>query len=66
MAVKTATAPKTRLTNKHTGHAGHLCELVGHRHMAKVASLSKGAKYICNVCGRVAAKAANLCEPVQI
>ena len=74
MAVKTATPPKRKvvsrtagkLTSKHIGHANHLCELVNHRRMTTVASLSKGAKYICNVCGRAAAKAANLCEPVDI
>jgi len=51
---------------KHTGHANHLCELVAKREMGKVAEAAKGAKYMCHICGRAAAKAANLCEPVKI
>jgi len=31
-----------------------------------VADLAKDAKYVCNICGRAAAKAANVCEPVEI
>lgn len=58
--------PQHKLYEKHAGHAKHLCELVGKREMAKVARLSKGAKYICHICGRAAAKAGNLCEPVAI
>jgi len=34
--------------------------------MDKVAGLSKGAKYVCHICGRAAARAKNLCEPVEI
>ena len=65
-------APKTRvvkehcLYKEHKGHGQHLCELVRARKMDKVASLSKGAKYVCHICGRAAAKAAGLCEPVEI
>ena len=66
MAVKTASASKRKLNATHGGHANHLCELVRDRRMVKVASLSKGAKYLCNVCGRAAAKASSLCEPVEI
>ena len=58
--------PQHKLYTKHTGHASHLCELVAKRQMDKVASQSKGAKYICHICGRAAAKASSLCEPVQI
>ena len=54
------------LFNQHKGHANHLCELVSKRQMDKVATLSKGAKYVCHICGRAAAKASNLCEPVEI
>jgi len=59
-------SPEHKLQAKHTGHADHLCDLVRRREMAKVAKLSKGAKYICHVCGRAASKPANLCEPVEI
>ena len=52
--------------SKHTGHASHLCELVARRDMERVASLSKGAGYMCHICGRAAAKASSVCEPVAI
>ena len=59
--------PAHKLFAKHTGHANkHLCDLVAKRQMAKVAGLSKGAKYVCHICGRAAAKASSLCEPVEI
>ena len=54
------------LCKQHKGHTNHLCELTAARKMDRVASLSKGAKYVCHICGRAAAKAANLCEPVEI
>jgi hypothetical protein len=43
-----------------------MCELVAKRRMDKVATLAKGAKYICHICGRAAASGDNLCEPVEI
>ena len=54
------------LFKQHGGHAKHLCELVRQRKMDQVAALSKGARYVCHICGRAAAKASNLCEPVEI
>ena len=54
------------LFKSHPGHSKHLCDLSAKRQMDKVAQLSKGAKYVCHICGRAAAKAANLCEPVEI
>jgi hypothetical protein len=50
----------------HEGHANHLCELVSKRKMDQVAELAAGAKHICHICGRAAAKPDNLCEPVEI
>jgi hypothetical protein len=58
----------------HEGHEKHLCWLTLERRMDEVAKLrmdevaklTKDAKYMCFVCGRVAANAENLCEPVQI
>jgi hypothetical protein len=47
-------------------HEKHLCELVANRQMATVAELAKNPEYICAYCGRVAAKAENLCEPVRL
>jgi hypothetical protein len=64
MAKRTVAAHK--LFKEHTGHANHMCELVAKRKMDKVASLAKGAKYVCHICGRAAAKGTNLCEPVEI
>ncbi len=60
------TVSQHKLAKAHGGHAQHLCDLVAKRKMDQVAELSAGAKYICNICGRAAAKAANLCEPVEI
>ncbi len=60
------TVKEHKLYKTHKGHANHLCELVAAREMDKVADLSKGAKYVCHICGRAAAKASNLCEPVEI
>ena len=55
-----------KLFENHTGHTKHLCDLVAKRKMAEVARLSRGARYVCHICGRAAAKASNLCEPVEI
>ncbi len=55
-----------KLFEQHKGHGDHMCELVAKRRMAEVARLSKGANYVCHICGRAAAKASNLCEPVEI
>ncbi|MBN1343284.1 MAG: hypothetical protein JXQ73_11425 [Phycisphaerae bacterium] len=57
---------KPKLETRHADHANHMCALVSTRQMAKVARLSKGAKYVCHICGRAAAKAENLCEAVEI
>ena len=64
---KKRVVPKHQPYKKHTGHANkHLCDLVAKRQMDKVAGLSKGAKYLCHICGRAAAKPSSLCEPVAI
>lgn len=63
---KKMTVPEHKLFETHAGHANHLCELVAKRQMAKVGSLAKGAQYVCHICGRAAADAANLCEPVEL
>jgi hypothetical protein len=55
-----------KLFEEHTGHSQHLCDLVAKRKMAEVARLTKGAKYMCHICGRGAAKSTNLCEPIEI
>ena len=58
--------PEHRLHKTHEGHENHLCVLVSERRMDEVARLSVNAKYICYICGRSAAGASNLCEPVEI
>ncbi|MBN1807359.1 MAG: hypothetical protein JW837_19085 [Sedimentisphaerales bacterium] len=54
----------------HPGHSGHLCYLnnIGMHYSspADYKALVKDAKYLCKVCGRVAAKKNNLCKPVQL
>ena len=65
-ASSTRTVAEHKLFKTHDGHAQHLCDLVAKRKMDRVATLSKGAKFLCHICGRAAAKAANLCEPVEM
>jgi hypothetical protein len=65
-ASKKRTVPEHKLIKTHAGHTQHLCDLVATRKMDRVASLSKGAKYVCHICGRAAAKASNLCEAVEV
>jgi hypothetical protein len=66
MAKKILVVREHKLSSKHPGHSRHMCELVTKRQMAQVAKLSKGAKYVCHICGRAAAKPGNLCEPVKL
>lgn len=54
------------LEKTHRGHSMHMCELASKKRMDKMADLAKGAKYLCHFCGRAAAKAENLCEPVEM
>ena len=63
---KARVVPEHKLYKQHSGHASHMCELVSKRKMNEVAELSKGAQYVCHICGRAAKKASNLCEPVLI
>ncbi len=63
---KKRVAPEHKLFKTHDGHSMHLCDLTFKRKMDMVATLSKGAKHVCHICGPAAAKAGNLCEPVAI
>ncbi|UCD59194.1 MAG: hypothetical protein JSV16_03475 [Candidatus Hydrogenedentota bacterium] len=60
------TVTEHKLAKIHSGHANHLCELTSKRRMDKVGRLAKNAQYVCHICGRAAARAANLCEPVAL
>ena len=51
---------------KHVGHGKHLCQLTAERKMDEVAKASKGAAYVCQVCGRASSAEEHLCEPVKI
>lgn len=59
-------APEHELFKEHKGHELHLCHLVRERKMDRVADLAKDAKFVCHICGRAAAEAKYLCEPVEI
>ena len=54
----------------HPGHGKHLCYLnhLGFQlsNTKEYKSLVKNPKYLCRVCGRVAAKKESLCKPVSL
>jgi hypothetical protein len=50
-------------------HEEKMCALTCCPHdlpLEKIKSLVKGAAYVCKSCGRAAADAKNLCQPVKI
>jgi hypothetical protein len=66
MADESKRKPDKSVSDEHGEHENHLCELVRRREMAKVAALSKDAKYMCHICGRGSNKADALCHPIEI
>lgn len=54
----------------HAGHDRHLCYLqnlgFATESPREYKALVRDAKYMCLMCGRAAAKAANLCKPVKL
>ena len=52
----------------HLGHGRHLCHLVEDMgiDVDEYKKLIKNAKFLCRNCGRVAARAENLCEPTKL
>ena len=54
----------------HPGHDKHLCYLnnIGMQLSApaEYKALVKDAKFMCKICGRVAADGKNLCKPVKL
>lgn len=43
----------------------YVCTLAEKGQMDRVAELGKDGRYFCGLCGRVAAKAENVCDPVE-
>ena len=52
----------------HIGHKKHLCYMCqsGDCSLEQVKTLVKDAKFICRICGRVAAAEVNLCNPAPL
>lgn len=52
----------------HIGHRNHLCDIAerGEMTLEQVKALVRDPKYVCETCGRAAAKAENLCDPVPL
>jgi hypothetical protein len=54
----------------HAGHNKHLCYLnnLGYQlsNPKEYKALVKGAKFVCKICGRVAASEKNLCKPMAL
>jgi len=53
---------------QHLGHGEHLCHLVEDMGISidQYKKLIKNPKFLCKKCGRVAARAENLCEPIKL
>ncbi len=47
-------------------HDQHMCVFVRHNSLGKIIERVKGAKFICENCGRVANKAEYLCKPAAV
>jgi hypothetical protein len=62
------TMAKTNLP--HAGHNKHLCYLnnLGYQisNPVEYKALVKNAKFVCKICGRVAASDKNLCKPMAL
>ncbi len=48
------------------GHDQHMCVFVRHNGLGKIIERVKGAKFVCEHCGRVANKAEYLCNPTPV
>lgn len=47
-------------------HKDHMCEFAKHHGVDDMRPRVKGAKYICEVCGRSAVSKEHLCRPVDL
>lgn len=54
----------------HNGHNGHLCFLANmgfqQSNAREYKALVREPKFLCKLCGRVAADARNICSPVKL
>ncbi len=51
----------------HLGHQKHLCDMASKgADLQTVKDLVKNPQFLCKTCGRAAAKAENLCDPVPL
>ncbi len=59
-----------KITMPHPGHGKHLCYLtnIGFQlsNPKEYRALVKNGKFVCRVCGRVAANENNLCKPAKL
>jgi hypothetical protein len=59
-----------KITMPHAGHDKHLCYLnnLGFQmsNPKQYKALVKNARFLCKICGRVAASGKNLCKPVSL
>jgi hypothetical protein len=51
---------------KHEHHEKHLCSYVTWATLDEYRPLVRNAAFVCKQCGRAAAKAENLCDPVAL
>jgi hypothetical protein len=49
-----------------TGHDQHMCVFSRHNDVAQIVERVKGAKFMCQNCGRVANKKEYLCKPIAV
>jgi len=58
------------ITKPHPGHEAHLCMAANvgfvKTHLEEYKKYVRNGKFVCKNCGRVAAKAENLCDPAEI
>lgn len=51
----------------HEGHLHHLCsKIAAGITLDEIKDLVRNGKFVCSKCGRVAANATNLCDPVPL
>ena len=58
------------ITKPHPGHEAHLCMAANvgfvKTHLKEYKKYVRNGRFVCKNCGRVAAKAENLCDPADL